>query len=137
MLRFVLLLALLVVLPGAGEADDARLGYDIRPSFQEVRLRLDAREADYTGSTTMTLQVEHAVDRLRFHAENMELTEVTLTGPEGEVDHEITNGPIGIREMRFSETCFYSAKYSACTSVFVKSYVILRNEHELKCDSVK
>ena len=73
--------ALLCATPGrlhAEEAADVRLGRDVVPTFQQVRLRLDPDKRSYSGSVHVELKVTKATDRVRFHAEGQRLTRVTL-----------------------------------------------------------
>ena len=62
----------------AAEALDVRLGSDVVPRFQLVRLKLDPDKRSYTGSVHVELNVVRAVDTVRFHAEGQRLTRITL-----------------------------------------------------------
>ena len=62
----------------AAEAPDVRLGRDVVPTFQSIRLRLDAGERRYTGSTRTDLRVAKATKLVQLHAEGQELTRVSL-----------------------------------------------------------
>jgi alanyl aminopeptidase len=84
-----LLLAALVLLVAAraslATAATDRLGHDVLPTFQAVRLDVDARRADYSGSVEISLKVAEATDRFRLHARDMEIRSLTLTGEAGEI----------------------------------------------------
>jgi alanyl aminopeptidase len=60
-----------------GEID--RLPKNPRPVFQRIELTLDARERDYTGSTTVELQVIAPTKTLRFHAEGLTIESLAVT----------------------------------------------------------
>src|SRR5262249_58691699 len=63
---------------GGDEALDVRVGQDVQPTFQRVRLRLDPDKRTYSGSVHVDLKVANATDSVRFHAEGQKLTRVTL-----------------------------------------------------------
>jgi alanyl aminopeptidase len=72
----------LVVLPAASraeEAPDVRLGRDVVPTFQLVRLKLDPDKRSFTGSVHVELKVAKATDQIRFHADGQRLTRVALS----------------------------------------------------------
>jgi len=62
----------------ADEAPDVRLGRDVVPGFQLVRLKLDPDKRSYSGSVHVELRVERATDTLRFHADGQKLVRVAL-----------------------------------------------------------
>jgi hypothetical protein len=62
----------------AVEAPDVRLGRDVVPVFQAVRLRLDADKRNYSGSTRTELRVAVPTRMVRLHAEGQSLKRVTL-----------------------------------------------------------
>jgi alanyl aminopeptidase len=73
--------AVLLVLPAmtrAEEAPDVRLGRDVLPTFQLVKLKLDPDKRSFTGSVHVELKVAKATDQIRFHAEGQRLTRVAL-----------------------------------------------------------
>lgn len=72
--------------------DPLRLGREVTPTFQFIHLNLDARRADFSGSTTIDLTVHQAVDQFRFHARNMSLDRLTLTAP-SEQHITVTHAP--------------------------------------------
>jgi alanyl aminopeptidase len=64
--------------PRAEEAPDVRLGRDVVPTFESVRLRLDADRDDYSGSVHVDLHVEHATSVVRLHARGQSLDRLVL-----------------------------------------------------------
>src|SRR5262249_23002270 len=62
----------------AKEAPDVRLGRDVVPGFQRVRLKLDPDKRSYSGSVHVELKVARATDTLRFHADGQKLVRVAL-----------------------------------------------------------
>jgi alanyl aminopeptidase len=84
----ILAAALAVTLPAAATAGDAalgRLGRDVVPVSQSIALDLDPRAPDYTGSVDVVVDVRTTVRSIRFHAEQIELTALSLarTGAAG------------------------------------------------------
>jgi len=73
--------------------DDLRLGDDVAPTFERVVLDLDPAQTDYTGSVHVDLTVFRSTRSFRFHAEEMELTAVTLTDAAGE-EIRLTHAPL-------------------------------------------
>ena len=68
--------------PGSGH----RLGTDVVPVFEAIRLTADARKQDYTGSVRIELDVRKPVSAFSLHARDIEVSSVSLTGPAGAVD---------------------------------------------------
>lgn len=58
--------------------DILRLPTEIRPTYQEIRLELDPRKMDYSGSTRTELKIASEVQAIHFHAQQMTLTRVVL-----------------------------------------------------------
>jgi alanyl aminopeptidase len=63
----------------AAETPIGRLGHDVEPVSQAIALDLDPRQADYTGSVDITLNVKVAVRSFRFDADALDLGKLTLT----------------------------------------------------------
>ena len=96
----VLLLAALAVpalaaTPPASPAPAHRLGTDVVPVFQAVRLEADARKPDYTGSVRIELDVRKPVSAFALHARDIEISAVSLTGPGGPVEARHGGGDRG------------------------------------------
>jgi cytosol alanyl aminopeptidase len=71
-------LVLSATAPRAEEAPDVRLGRDVVPTFQSIRLKLDADKRSYSGTTRTDLRVATATNLVRFHAEGQALKRVSL-----------------------------------------------------------
>jgi alanyl aminopeptidase len=71
--------------PAFGEETSHRLPGDVAPTFQSVRLDLDADKTNYTGSTRIEIVVRREAPAIRFHAVEMELKRISLHGPRGDV----------------------------------------------------
>ena len=76
--RFLVLAAL--VLASNLAAAPLRLGTDVVPTSQAVDLIVDPRKDDYTGSVTIDLDVRKAVTSFRFHAEDLTITSLKVSG---------------------------------------------------------
>ena len=89
--RAAMLVALLAPVAGADSPAPAagRLGTDVVPVSQDVRLVVDARKPDYTGSVRVELDVRRPAATFSLHAEEMDIRRLALTGPGGpaEVTH--------------------------------------------------
>ncbi len=84
MRRFTVLptfVAFLVLALSAGNAiasGSGRLRRDVEPTFERLKLNLDARQKSYAGSAHIDLLVKTAVDSFEFHSEGLTLRRVTL-----------------------------------------------------------
>ena len=72
------LLAFLLSTPPISAAPDIRLGDDVRPTFQQVFLELDADQPDYRGKVQVDLEVQRSTRQILLHSEEHELEKVTL-----------------------------------------------------------
>ena len=96
--------ALLLIACGADEAvephqqtvvqepasDPYRLLSNVAPIAQQVTLNIDPKKTDYSGSTTIHIEVASESADLRLHAQDMEITSLRLSsgGAALEVSHE-------------------------------------------------
>jgi alanyl aminopeptidase len=71
---------LLSAAPFAVAGTHVRLGTDVVPTRETVRLRMDPRAADYTGTASIELDVKRAAPSVSLHAEEMTLRRVTVGG---------------------------------------------------------
>jgi alanyl aminopeptidase len=82
--------------PRAEEAPDVRLGRDVVPTFQSIRLKLDADKRNYSGATHTELRVAKATALVRFHAEGQSLKRVTLRQGGDSIHVAIEKGEHGL-----------------------------------------
>ncbi len=94
--RAIPLAALLIASSPVLAADDLRLGTDVVPVSQSIRLDLDAGRTSYTGSILVEIKVTKAVKSFRFHAEEMDLTSIVLKGSSGSTSLAHEAGKLGL-----------------------------------------
>ena len=85
-LTLCLVVALLTLALPEGTAmasGSGRLRRDVLPTYERLKLTLDARKPNYTGSAHIALRVAAAVDSFQFHSEGLTLRSVTLRGLKG------------------------------------------------------
>jgi alanyl aminopeptidase len=68
--------------PFAAAAGHVRLGTDVAPTRETVRLRVDPRATDYTGSVSIELDVRREAPAITLHAEEMTIRRATVGGKE-------------------------------------------------------
>lgn len=70
--------------PSATVADDPfRLASTVRPLAQQLRLRIDPARPDYSGTTTIDIEIGKPTRVIRLHAEDMQIDSVTVSkGPD-------------------------------------------------------
>jgi cytosol alanyl aminopeptidase len=76
---FLLIATTASALPAAAQTAPGRLGHDVVPTAQAVRLALDPRAADYRGSVRIDLQVKRRTSSFRFHSEGLRIARLRLT----------------------------------------------------------
>jgi aminopeptidase N len=91
---FVLLAALAFAFVPAF-ADEPRLDPNVAPTAESIDLQLDADQENYTGTVRIELRVLKPAKEFLFHAEEMTLDKVELTGKAGAVP--VTVAPAGDR----------------------------------------
>ena len=84
-------LALLVLVSSSLAAGTVRLGRDVVPLAEAVRLLVDPAGDDYTGSVTIDLEVKKAASSFLFHAEDLTIASMKLTA--GKKTIELTHAP--------------------------------------------
>ncbi|MEO6488136.1 MAG: M1 family metallopeptidase, partial [Thermoanaerobaculia bacterium] len=77
--RAVLFIATLLVAV-AVHPSPLRLGRDVVPTAQEVRLRVDPRQDSFRGSVRIEMDVLKPTSMFRFHAADMQITSLQLEG---------------------------------------------------------
>ncbi len=80
----------------SARAEVGRLPTDIVPSFEAIRLNLDADKMDYTGSVRVELKVMKPTKEIQFHAQEMKLEKVVLRGKNGASHLDCKEGEQGL-----------------------------------------
>ena len=62
----------------AAPAAEVRLGHDVVPTFQHIRLHLDPDKRTYSGGVRVDLDVRRPTTLVQLHADGQRLTRVTL-----------------------------------------------------------
>ncbi|HTQ79167.1 MAG TPA: M1 family metallopeptidase, partial [Thermoanaerobaculia bacterium] len=82
---------------------EVRLGRDVLPTFESIRLRVDPKTADYSGEVTVDLAVHRSTRTFGFHAQGEEIRSFRLTRASGPgtstaaATATSTAAPIGLR----------------------------------------
>ncbi|GJM11453.1 MAG: aminopeptidase N [Lysobacteraceae bacterium] len=90
---------ILTVVLGAGGAEEfQRLGEAVAPSSQTIYIKADPYRDDFSGRTTINLDVEQVTNQIRFHARDLEIDNYHLTAGGGKSIDEltITRGDAGL-----------------------------------------
>lgn len=85
----------------SADAED-RLGNRVVPVFESIILDLDPGRLEYSGSVEFELEVRETTDRFRFHAEDLDLSEISVTREGTEVPMDVRpvgNSQVEIRVM--------------------------------------
>src|SRR5262245_41326906 len=69
----------------AGTPNEPRLDSNVAPTHESIELNLDSNSDTYTGSVKIQLHVAKATREFTFHAEEMKLDKVELTGAAGAI----------------------------------------------------
>jgi cytosol alanyl aminopeptidase len=82
-----LALVLSALVPAVGSAQTAakRLGRDVVPTFESVRLVVDPARPEFSGTAHVELKVSRAASTFQFHADGPVLSSLELRGPAGDV----------------------------------------------------
>lgn len=105
MRRASLAIAILVhaAVPALAEPSySTRLDRSVVPLFEAIRLKIDTREPEYSGSARIDLRVQGKTDRFRVHAKGLRLHRLELYGPRGRIptSSEARAGFIEVRAPR-------------------------------------
>jgi alanyl aminopeptidase len=97
LIRPVVLVLAGIAAPSAwAQADPDRLGRDVVPTFESVRLVVDPAKVDYVGSAHVELKVARPTATFAFHAEGPVVSSLTLKGEAGEIALRHKVGPRGL-----------------------------------------
>ena len=78
----------------------ARLGRDVRPVFQYIELQLNPDTTHYRGTVRVDLEVVTRTDSFQFHAEEMRLDRVVLSGLRGMIPSSWESAAKGLTTVR-------------------------------------
>jgi len=81
------------------ETADVRLGNDIAPRSQAVKLKLDPDKRSYSGNVRVELDVTRATDTLRFHSEGQKLVRITVRQGTDTVAFKRVTGEQGLQTL--------------------------------------
>lgn len=75
---------------GVASDDPFRLSADVRPTAQTLTLEIDPEKTDYSGTTTISLQIDEEQASIRLHAKDMQINSLRLSQNDEaiEVAHE-------------------------------------------------
>ena len=93
-LFYLLALSAVLALAPAARAEP-RLGGDVVPIFEAVRLRLDPARTEYSGTVAIDLEVRRATAEVRFHARGQTFSRLTLSQGDREIPVEVERGQNG------------------------------------------
>jgi alanyl aminopeptidase len=88
----VLLLTVTAKFAFAAAPNEPRLDPNVAPTAESVELNLDSNQDNYNGSVKIQLHVAKATREFLFHAEEMKLDKVELTGAAGAIPVTISEG---------------------------------------------
>jgi alanyl aminopeptidase len=77
-------------------SDPYRLTENVAPVAQQLTLHVDPESTDYSGSTTINVEVASEAPHIRLHAQDMQITSLTLTHAETALDVTYESGEHGL-----------------------------------------
>lgn len=80
----------------AEAADPYRLADNVAPTAQQLTLNINPERADYSGSTTITVEVASESPHIRLHAQDMQITSLTVTRGDAPLDVTHESGEHGL-----------------------------------------
>ncbi len=80
----------------ADEPDSLRLDPNVAPTFQSIKLIVDAGQPEYSGSVSIKLRVRDRTSTFKFHAEDIILNTITLRNEETSISLTRRNGETGL-----------------------------------------
>jgi len=76
--------------------DPFRLASNVAPIAQQLTLNIDPKQTDYSGATTITIEVASEAPEIRLHAQDMQITSLTLSTADGMLDVTHESGEHGL-----------------------------------------
>ena len=87
------------VVPEVESQDPFRLSSQVVPSAQQLSLRIDPEQADYSGSTTITFEVLSPRATIRLHAKEMDIEALRLSSDGKDVPVTYSVGEHGLLQV--------------------------------------
>ena len=84
-------------------ADPFRLAQNIRPVAQQLTLNIDPDNSDYSGDTTIALQLADESASIRLHAKDMQINSLTLSRDDAELAVSHVSGEHGLLTISAAE----------------------------------
>ena len=94
----------------AGDADPFRLSQDVVPIAQTLTLHIDPENTDYSGNTTIALQLANESATIRLHAKDMQINSLQLLRNDQAIEVRHESGEHGLLTIQASEP-FAPGKY--------------------------
>ena len=91
-----LVLAALAPPLASAQTEGSRLGRDVLPTFESVRLAVDPARPEFTGAAHVELKVVRAASTFAFHADGPVISALKLRGPAGDVSARQSAGGRGV-----------------------------------------
>jgi len=113
--------------------DPYRLDPNVQPTFQHISFRMDPSQADYTGSTTIELDIANPSKEIRLHAFEIDVDALSLTQGEQEMPVTFRSGEHGILFIESSEDLpagSYTLNIGFTNNFNTNGEAINRTEHE-------
>ena len=88
---------------GIADPDPYRLANDVRPVMQLLNLNIDPSQIDYSGSTTITIEIASDRPQFRLHAKDMQIDSLSLSRDGGDVDVSYEQGKEGLLAVAAAE----------------------------------
>ncbi len=82
--------------PPAVDADPFRLALNVAPIAQQLTLNIDPDQANYSGTTTITIEVASEAPEIRLHAQDMQITSLIVSTIDGILDVAHESGEHGL-----------------------------------------
>lgn len=82
--------------PPAVDVDPFRLASNIAPIAQQLTLNIDPDQANYSGTTTITIEVASEAPEIRLHAQDMQITSLVVSTIDGILDVSHESGEHGL-----------------------------------------
>jgi alanyl aminopeptidase len=79
---------------------DYRLGDNVKPTFQQISLKIDPNESVFSGETTIDIEVLKATDTIRFYQLELNISKIELIDGKRRIPLVITPGEYNIQHAK-------------------------------------